>query len=527
MSLAEGEMFAGYRILRQLGSGGMGEVYLAQHPRLPRRDALKLLPPQWSADQEYQSRFNLEADLASTLWHPHIVGIHDRGESEGQLWLSMDYVDGLDAARLLSEQFPAGMPHAQALEIITAIAGALDYAHRQGLLHRDVKPANIMLTNADDEGVRRSLLADFGIARNVNDISGLTATNMTVGTVAYCAPEQLMGEDIDARADQYALAATAYHLLTGSQLFPHSNPAVVIGRHLNAAPPALAGSRPELAALDPVFDVALAKRPGDRFDRCIDFARALADQVGLQEHSFADAPTQSAPAATKPAGVASQFPLTPQQRAESDGVAHSSKRRRLSAIAVAAASVLLIGAFALAWHPWRPRPLSTAATSTTTSEKTAPPIAGTNSTITTSATSSPMPVAAPPQPPPSSEPIIIARCWSPGSNLRERPTELEFGCDGTGDLQNMRWSAWGTEGADGTGTALETDCVPDCADGQRIPYPVVVHAKGVTAAPASCGSDFSFYNTLVIAYPQRTGPWPANTTYNGMPANRYQDEPRC
>src|SRR6202011_3503426 len=121
---------------------------------------------------------------------------------------------------------------------------------KQGLLHRDVKPANIMLTHLDDDDDgQRILLADFGIARNVDDISGLTTTNMTVGTVAYAAPEQLMGEEVDGRADEYALAATSYHLLTGSQLFPHSNPAVVITRHLNAPVPALGGARPDLALL--------------------------------------------------------------------------------------------------------------------------------------------------------------------------------------------------------------------------------------------------------------------------------------
>ena len=110
MPLAYGEVFAGYTIVRLLGSGGMGEVYLAQHPRLPRRDALKLLPADSSTDPDYRVRFNREADLASTLWHPHIVGVHDRGEYDGQLWISMDYVDGTDAARLLAERYPAGMP---------------------------------------------------------------------------------------------------------------------------------------------------------------------------------------------------------------------------------------------------------------------------------------------------------------------------------------------------------------------------------------------------------------------------------
>jgi serine/threonine-protein kinase len=187
------------------------------------------------------------------------------------------------------------MPVDVVLSIITAVASALDYAHRQGLLHRDVKPANIMLTHVDDDGEQRILLTDFGIARSVDDISGLTSTNMSVGTVAYAAPEQLMGEEIDGRADQYALAATAYHLLTGLQLFAHSNPAVAISRHLNADPPAIAETRPELAALDPVLAAALAKNPDQRFASCSDFARALADQVSPTSLAIPIAPTASAP----------------------------------------------------------------------------------------------------------------------------------------------------------------------------------------------------------------------------------------
>jgi hypothetical protein len=137
MPLSGGQTFAGYRVIRLLGSGGMGEVYLAQHPRLPRRDALKLLPHAWSADSEYRARFMREADLASTLWHPHIVGVHDRGEEAGQLWISMDFVDGLDAARLLADRYPSGMPVEDVVRVVTAVAGALDHAHKQGLLHRD------------------------------------------------------------------------------------------------------------------------------------------------------------------------------------------------------------------------------------------------------------------------------------------------------------------------------------------------------------------------------------------------------
>jgi serine/threonine protein kinase, bacterial len=297
MPLADGATFAGYTIVRLLGSGGMGEVYLAQHPRLPRHDALKVLPASVSADNAYRERFNREADIAATLWHPHIVGVHDRGDFEGQLWISMDYVDGTDASRLLRERHPDGMPRAEVAAIVTAVAEALDYAHERGLLHRDVKPANILLSqpNSSDQ---RILLADFGIARWVNDISGLTETNMTVGTVSYAAPEQLMGGQLDGRADQYALAATAFHLLTGSPPFVNSNPAVVISQHLSASPPAIGAQRPELSALDPVLAKALAKDPAERFERCADFARALAHR--LDGASTGDLGTRLAPAATPP-----------------------------------------------------------------------------------------------------------------------------------------------------------------------------------------------------------------------------------
>lgn len=248
--LTAGSTFAGYRIVRQLGSGGMGEVYLAEHPRLPRRDALKVLPGQVSADPNFRERFHREADLAASLWHPHIVGVHDRGEHDGQLWIAMDYVDGPDADALL-QHHPGGLPREQVVEIVTAVAQALDYAHQRGLLHRDVKPANILLTKPGESG-DRIILADFGIGLRVDEVSGLTATNMAVGTLRYAAPEQLRGEAIDHRADQYALAATAYHLLTGK-------------------PPV----HPDPARLEAALARALAENPADRYANCAEFAAAL------------------------------------------------------------------------------------------------------------------------------------------------------------------------------------------------------------------------------------------------------------
>ncbi|TPG36080.1 serine/threonine-protein kinase [Mycolicibacterium hodleri] len=294
MPLATGETFAGYVISRLLGAGAMGEVYLAEHPRLPRRDALKVMALNVSTDAEYRERFNREAQNVAALWHPNIVTVHDRGEDEGRLWIAMDYVEGTDAGQLLLEtDYRRGMPPADVVRIIRAVADALDYAHQRQLLHRDVKPANILLA-PQDTGGWRVLLADFGIARRVDDSSGLTETNMAVGTVAYAAPEQLMGLTLDGRADQYSLAATAFELLTGQHLYLDRNPAVVISQHVSAPPPAIADRKPELSGLGPVLAKALAKAPDDRYDSCTDFAKALArhldgelDAAGVEDTMLA------------------------------------------------------------------------------------------------------------------------------------------------------------------------------------------------------------------------------------------------
>ncbi|MBU3706979.1 MAG: serine/threonine protein kinase, partial [Mycobacterium sp.] len=324
MALNVGATFAGYRILRLLGSGGMGEVYLAEHPRLPRRDAVKILSPAVSADPSFTDRFHREADLAATLFHPHIVGVHDRGESEGQLWIAFDFVDGPDAAGLMRSRYPAGMPPAEALEILRAVASALDYAHGRGLLHRDVKPANILLTDAA-AGERRILLADFGIARLLDEISGLTATNTALGTVNYAAPEQLADTGIDSRADQYSLAATAFHLLTGTPPYQHSSPAVTISRHLNAPPPIPGALQADLSVFDPAIAVAMAQDPEQAAARLIESIRqALPFQLAakVQEAMPAQtAPTQAAGAGTQAAGTlaagapqaANGASVTPQQ----------------------------------------------------------------------------------------------------------------------------------------------------------------------------------------------------------------------
>jgi serine/threonine protein kinase, bacterial len=340
MPLADGQVVAGYTILRTLGAGGMGEVYLVQHPRLPRYDALKVLGSAVSSDGEYRQRFNLEADMVSTLTHPHIVTIYDRGEFDDKLWIAMEYVDGTDASHLLADRYPYGMPPDDVVRIITAVAEALDYAHSKGLLHRDVKPANILL-GFPDAGDDRVMLADFGIARWMGQASGLTGTNMTVGTVAYAAPEQLKGEDIDGHADQYALAATAYHLLTGVPPFQHTNPAIVISQHLNSEPPAIGSKRPELAGLGPVFAKALAKDAGDRYVRCIDFAQDLRRGLGAAEF---DSGAVQATALSPTAGRANKAVKSVGRHAKSESA--PSRGRRMLVPAILGAVVIIAGAAA-------------------------------------------------------------------------------------------------------------------------------------------------------------------------------------
>ncbi|WP_188113111.1 serine/threonine-protein kinase [Mycobacterium simiae] len=287
MPLRIGEVFAGYTILRVLGSGAMGAVYLAQHPRLPRRDALKVLSPALTGEPEYRARFARESDIAASLSHPNILGIHDCGESDGQFWISMDFVDGIDAAQLLHERYPSGMPVSVAMQIITPVASALDYAHQRGLLHRDVKPSNILIADPGAE-TQRVYLADFGIARSLDDTAGLTATNVAMGTVAYAAPEQLMGEPLDGRADQYALACSAFHLLAGARPYDYPSAAVVITKHVMAPPASIGQYRPELTHLEPVFARAMAKKPAERFARCQDFTAQL--QRGSDWGAGAQAP---------------------------------------------------------------------------------------------------------------------------------------------------------------------------------------------------------------------------------------------
>ncbi|WP_067562803.1 serine/threonine-protein kinase [Nocardia acidivorans] len=268
-----GEIFAGYRIERVLGRGERGRVYLAAHPRLPRRDVLKVLPP--SEDFEFTARFAREAELVAGLEHPNIVRVYDRGVERGCLWLAMGFIDGVDAAELIRRN-PEGVPPAQAVRIITEVARGLDAAHHNGLLHRDVKPANILLETRSGE-TDLAYISDFGVARSMAESEALTEAGAVLATLDYAAPELLAGETVDERVDVYALGCTIFELLTGTVPFPACSPAAQIRAQLNAPPPRASERNPQLPrAIDAVIARALAKSPQRRYPSAGALARAAA-----------------------------------------------------------------------------------------------------------------------------------------------------------------------------------------------------------------------------------------------------------
>jgi eukaryotic-like serine/threonine-protein kinase len=292
MALNVGAVVSGYIIEQVLGEGGMGIVYRAAHPTLPRSDALKVLRSDFSADDQFRARFLREADLAATLDHPNIVAVHNRGESDGHLWIAMQFVQGTDADKELRD---GRMTPARASQITVEVAKALDYAHRRNLLHRDVKPANFLL-GANDE---RIFLADFGIARALDEAVGLTQTGMVMASVAYASPESLAGDAVDHRADIYSLGCSLYRLLTQKTPYARSGGmAAMAAAHLSQPPPRVTELAPALpGAIDAVVAKAMAKDPNQRYQTAGEFATAAARAL---DESTVEVRTRPAPPATQP-----------------------------------------------------------------------------------------------------------------------------------------------------------------------------------------------------------------------------------
>jgi serine/threonine protein kinase len=265
-----GTEVAGYRILGPLGRGGTSVVYRAEHVRLGRRAALKLLTPA-VGHADFRDRFLRESQLAASLDHPSIVPVYDAGEADDLLYIAMACIDGSDLKTLL---VAGRLPPRRALRIVTQIASALDAAHARGLVHRDVKPANI-LVGTDD----RAFLSDFGVVKELAS-NGTTRTGSFIGTSEYSAPEQIEGGDIDARTDVYSLACVLYECLTGTPPFQRASEVAVLNAHLHDPPPKLMKAAPELpAALDDVVARALSKSPLDRYPSAGEFVAAARSAV--------------------------------------------------------------------------------------------------------------------------------------------------------------------------------------------------------------------------------------------------------
>ena len=258
--LAAGGRIGRYRLEREIGRGGMGVVFRAEHVHLRRVVALKILAPHLSAEPMFRDRFVRESQTAAALHHPHIVAVHDAGEAHGMLYLAMQLVEGGD----LGEQIARGrLEPERAIAWLGQVASALDTAHAAGLVHRDVKPANILLEDG------RAYLSDFGLTKRTTSQTGLTGVGQVVGSTDYLAPEQIDAGPVDARTDVYALGAVLYHCLAGAPPFARESDVQVLFAHLQQPPPPLSAIRPDLpAALGDAVARALAKDPHARHPSC-------------------------------------------------------------------------------------------------------------------------------------------------------------------------------------------------------------------------------------------------------------------
>jgi len=275
-----GDEFAGYRLRSVLGRGGMSVVYQAENPRLGSVIALKVLTPELADDDMFRARFLEESRIAASLNHPNVIPIYDTGSSAGLLYIAMRYVSGTDMRQMIKKR--GRLAPSTALFLLGQAARALDAAHRQGLVHRDVKPGNLLIERgSDDDDPDHVYLTDFGITKHAMSRSGLTATGQFLGTVDYVAPEQIQGMSVLGLADQYSLGCVLYECLTGRVPFEKDLDAAIIFAHVTENPTTPTALRPDLPpAVDEVFARVLAKQPGDRYGSCREFIEAMRVALG-------------------------------------------------------------------------------------------------------------------------------------------------------------------------------------------------------------------------------------------------------
>ena len=278
-----GDVIAGHRLLSVIGRGGMSVVFLAEHIELRRNVALKVLGAQLAEDDAFRERFIRESRMAAALDHPNIVTVYDAGEADGLLYISMRNVEGTDLERLLRAE--TRLDPGRAVALVSQAAAALDAAHDAGLVHRDVKPGNILLTTDPVTSVDHAFLSDFGVTKRVETGAGLTRSGQFVGTVDYVAPEQIQDRDVDGRADVYSLGCVLYRCLVGEVPFPRETEIATIYAQVQDPPPVPSERRPDLpGGFDAPIARALAKSREDRFETCIAFADAAGEVVRPRRH---------------------------------------------------------------------------------------------------------------------------------------------------------------------------------------------------------------------------------------------------
>jgi predicted Ser/Thr protein kinase len=343
VDLAVGSEIAGYRIEGVLGRGGMGVVYRATQRRLDRAVALKLIAPAFAQDPAFRERFERESRIAASIEHPNVIPVHEAGEHDGLLFISMRFVDGTDLRALLGSE--GRLEAARAAALVAQVAAALDAAHARGLVHRDVKPANVLVAGED-----HAYLTDFGLSKHATSAAGLTGTGQFVGTLDYIAPEQLEGGRVDARADVYALGCVLFEALTGQVPFPRDSDPAKLWAHMNEPPPRPTEVEPDVPSrFEDVIARALAKHPDDRYASAGDLGRAVLAAVEGRDASEPErmvatgeaAPSGTAAAATRvsPPAVTEGAPRPP---------AGSRRLALVAVLAAVAAAAITAGVIALA-----------------------------------------------------------------------------------------------------------------------------------------------------------------------------------
>ena len=431
--LGPGEEFGGYRIEGEVGRGGMGLVYRARQRRPDRIVAIKLIAPALAADPAFRARFEQESTTAAQIEHPNVIPVYEVGEEDDLLYIAMRYVDGVDLGGLIAKSGP--LAPERAAHLVSQVAEALDAAHARGLVHRDVKPGNILVAASD-----HVYLTDFGLTKRTAETRGQTATGMFVGTVDYIAPEQIESRRVDARADIYALGCVLYKTLSGSVPFPRDSDLATLYAHIHDPLPPLPGVPEPLAA---AVVRATAKRPADRYLSAGDFGRAaLAGAAGRTDHgpgrtvATQGAAIADAQAPTVLAGVAPTVPagVAPTERPEARPHKPGRPWRSWAVPVGAAAFVAVIAAgVAIALGsggstPRPPRPHTTPVN---------PPTTTTSGTTTTTTSTPTTQTASRATLPPATVPSHVDECQR----------QLTFAVDGTagplkcanGDLNVLAW----------------------------------------------------------------------------------------